>query len=708
MENDESMRQLKLAAARRSLKKKRLKKQHSGVDVTDSDDSKTLSVIAATMKPTPAITATLPENVRSMDEPTFPPVGLLDHSDSNDGDAVTDAASRFAAERAGLMRRLSAAEGTVVALDGERAQIQESLNEERRQVSAVQAQLMESQAELKRIRGEAHDSASLVAELNQLKALNAELSEKVTILTSERDASVEAHTQLLGIAAGPELSARCDHLATQNTTLALEVEQLGAEKEVLSEKNRTADKRIYDLECENISCTTENRKLELLLAAQIAKKQTTAELTALQQPTTEGLAEATVVSKTADGSPAEQQLAELKAALVERDAELVKCRDDMATLSEWAVEAEKQLTRRAHAEADLVDSSTSASKDQQIKDLEVQLLELQERFVVISSSNMDLTTELQAAQFREHQVQYRVTHGIDPVNEMDPALVEALASRETVSNALDEISKERDRIAEEHNALAGQIATLTKALQESQQREAGFLEKLDGNSKGFAVAVGASDNDTLVAQLYMQIQQLEMERSALLDKPTVGVKQVKKPSTHGEQQFQQEDLGVKAVLTTEGGAECDSSEYRKEIGLPLLPDGTEPLERDLSAVTIAQLERMLLIKQDNYDEVDARLQHCRSENADLRDRLRMEEEITTQLAQETEAIGEYIDLYHQYRSATTASLNEKDREIERLQVISGALKPNLLRDFETTGTKCAAGDTGVPEFMLLDDSFQIL
>jgi hypothetical protein len=55
---------------------------------------------------------------------------------------------------------------------------------------------------------------------------------------------------------------------------------------------------------------------------------------------------------------------------------------------------------------------------------------------------------------------------------------------------------------------------------------------------------------------------------------------------------------------------------------------------------------------------------------DLRKRLQLEEALTTQLAQETDTIGDYIALYQQHRQSTAAQLKEKDMMLAELGLVT--------------------------------------
>ena len=97
----------------------------------------------------------------------------------------------------------------------------------------------------------------------------------------------------------------------------------------------------------------------------------------------------------------------------------------------------------------------------------------------------------------------------------------------------------------------------------------------------------------------------------------------------------------------------------------------------------------------------SRLDHMKDTNTDMSERLKIEQQLTTQLAQETETIGEYITLYHQQRQTMNERLKEKDAIIERLQ--QAVNDSSSQRSFQLISDRW---DTRViPEYMQADRSF---
>jgi len=83
-------------------------------------------------------------------------------------------------------------------------------------------------------------------------------------------------------------------------------------------------------------------------------------------------------------------------------------------------------------------------------------------------------------------------------------------------------------------------------------------------------------------------------------------------------------------------------------------------------VAVIKLERELDLVKDESDELRARYRHVMAEKGDLVKRIRREEELTTQLAAETDQIGDYIALYQEHRNKSNEQMKEKDMMLAEL------------------------------------------
>ena len=102
------------------------------------------------------------------------------------------------------------------------------------------------------------------------------------------------------------------------------------------------------------------------------------------------------------------------------------------------------------------------------------------------------------------------------------------------------------------------------------------------------------------------------------------------------------------------------------VSLPRLPDGSRPNQDAMMKVAVIKLERELDLVKDEFDELKARYLHVVGEKSDLLKRIRREEELTTQLAAETDQIGDYIALYQEHRNKSNDKLKIKDRMLAEL------------------------------------------
>ena len=106
-------------------------------------------------------------------------------------------------------------------------------------------------------------------------------------------------------------------------------------------------------------------------------------------------------------------------------------------------------------------------------------------------------------------------------------------------------------------------------------------------------------------------------------------------------------------------------------------------------------EAMQLLQHENaqlrrtVDDQTAELVHIRDERTALRQRIKLEEHLTTQLAQETETIGEYVTLYQSQRLAMSTRLQEKEEDIQRLLAEARVLQQRLSQAMASTASETA-------------------
>eukprot|EP00039_Didymoeca_costata_P010482 m.141239 g.141239 ORF g.141239 m.141239 type:complete len:966 (-) comp14842_c0_seq4:66-2963(-) len=208
--------------------------------------------------------------------------------------------------------------------------------------------------------------------------------------------------------------------------------------------------------------------------------------------------------------------------------------------------------------------------------------------------------------------------------------------------------------------------------------------------------------DDLVSSLKSQIEHLELERAHLLEA-------VHNTSSHENQAVQPHDRPMTGAETEEtpepqdwpewiaGGEDGERapspsssspvqqqvqpssslaqkrSNNEADLGLPQLPDGSAPPKEDMLIVHVAQLERELQKLKREHEDLLSRYTQVSEEKVDLTRRVRKEEQLTTQLAKETDTIGEYIALYHDYRKRTSEVLKEKEVVIADLTSQNGLL-----------------------------------
>eukprot|EP00127_Corallochytrium_limacisporum_P000948 Clim_evm32s33 gene=Clim_evmTU32s33 len=112
-----------------------------------------------------------------------------------------------------------------------------------------------------------------------------------------------------------------------------------------------------------------------------------------------------------------------------------------------------------------------------------------------------------------------------------------------------------------------------------------------------------------------------------------------------------------------------------------------------SATSLAELKEL----RDLNEQLQLRLVEMTNEKAELRQSLDAEQHINNQLSQETETIGDYIQLYHEERARLSDTIRERDIMIKELE----SARDHLLRKlnaYATTHGKApaiadAVGDT---------------
>eukprot|EP00729_Bicosta_minor_P012147 gene12147-9893_t len=156
--------------------------------------------------------------------------------------------------------------------------------------------------------------------------------------------------------------------------------------------------------------------------------------------------------------------------------------------------------------------------------------------------------------------------------------------------------------------------------------------------------------------LHAQIVQLEMERQQL-------VAQVVELKTAAS-----ESRGASAALNNASTTNESTDWPDWSTGDPSseAPKSKAPNQDAMMQVAVIKLERELDLVKDESDELKARYLHVVGEKADLLKRIRREEELTTQLAAETDQIGDYIALYQEHRNKSNEQMKEKDTMLAEL------------------------------------------
>eukprot|EP00055_Hartaetosiga_balthica_P010082 m.41809 g.41809 ORF g.41809 m.41809 type:complete len:482 (+) comp7025_c1_seq1:305-1750(+) len=225
--------------------------------------------------------------------------------------------------------------------------------------------------------------------------------------------------------------------------------------------------------------------------------------------------------------------------------------------------------------------------------------------------------------------------------------------------------------AQNPNSTAAEHQRLMSRLQMLEQRNVELsrvVKELENDGKILARSNG--DKDSQIQSLLQQINALRRQHTDVV------VKQVDGPSQENES-LRRENSILRQDL--EELHEQLTDEYEKKAArathshvdmnaLPPLPDGSRPCVEDLEAITIVRLEEKNSELEQRTQQLENHIHQLVEKNTELKKVVEKETSISTQLALETETIGEYISLYQQQRRAMAMQLREKDEYIQQLNL----------------------------------------
>jgi chromosome segregation ATPase len=397
------------------------------------------------------------------------------------------------------------------------------------------------------------------------------------------------------------------------------------------------------------------------------------------------------------------QAASLQSAIQDQSA-VVEQHDQLEVenqrLRGLAVDRETMLTR-ARGDAETISRATLQNKE-----LKSRIAEIEDRFVELSMKSMQYASELETARFHAYG---RGESGSAPATPTKKSALETLAAAAAPASSLTMVETPVNQSpTEPFDAETGEGFGFPVS---EEVEEDGSTVEHEGPSfmPGPPASTGPPPHASLGEKvmhddLLSQIQHLEMERNLLAaevtelraaaagaqpiddavgstdwpdwsaDQPepassAKGESDARSPSPPPPPTAVAVATAATVVVTAAAAAATAVQPQPQALSgsagengntLPLLPDGSRPNQDAMMQVAVIKLERELELVKDEMDELRARYGHVMAGKADLVKRLRLEEELTAQLACETDTIADYIALYHEHRKKSGEQMREKD------------------------------------------------
>eukprot|EP01134_Creolimax_fragrantissima_P004725 CFRG4725T1 len=293
---------------------------------------------------------------------------------------------------------------------------------------------------------------------------------------------------------------------------------------------------------------------------------------------------------------------------------------ETSSLNKQIAELQTELNEKANLVATVKSNAQTLAKvNAQKKDLTNQLQELQDRFISVTTAQMDLATEVESLRYTNSQLanelsEYKREMDGEDVMYIDPAYVQRLCRSE--------------------KSLAGQIVRLQKA-------------KVDLESRVHELTSTPTPPSAPTSTLTPKHADIHMNTYV----STVS------------------DSG--ADVSTDGNVDESVRENEPEAsprhGVPSTPTPileTPILETQLEAER--EIEKPVDVNSAEIKNLKDQIAALKTEKTELEKNLAHERSLVEQLNDETATIPTYISLFHQQRKALQDSYSKKDAELTRL------------------------------------------
>ncbi|XP_046467621.1 golgin subfamily A member 2 isoform X2 [Neodiprion pinetum] len=448
-----------------------------------------------------------------------------------------------------------------------------SLNELRIQ----QLQMTSTTQETQGISEQHHVVAALEQQLSQLM-------ETLKAVSSERDEASNHYQNYV------------QQLNNQVTTLALKLEQTTKENAEISSREHSLIQRLSDLE----------RQIQ-------SQKEIPESTPPVINDNKERIDE---LVKNIDQLTLERD--SLRATLHEKDSDIDALKQEMEELQEMRASNAEASRLVSALEGERLAAARAVSQNQQLKQ---QLSEMQDAFVQLSNTKLDLTEQLQGERSIGRKLNARLN---DTENEVQK-LKDEMQEKDLLMAELEKEKLHMAQIADQmqhYQAQSNQASTLQQELHNAQER----------------IEVLMKENQQLIS---------ELNAGTMLNDSTVQNQNI--IQLNGECNLQALNDVEKLKLST-ATTQTDNESY--SIG-----DTAPP---------ISEQQAMMSVSPEAVKKLEERFKHTMERVAELSDEKQRLEHLVLQLQSETETIGEYVTLYQKQRGVLQERAKEKEEAFRQL------------------------------------------
>ncbi|XP_046736998.1 golgin subfamily A member 2-like [Diprion similis] len=477
-------------------------------------------------------------------------------------------------------------------LELETAELRQKLNVKNTELTNIQQELKEKTAllslnelRMQQMTSTTHETQGISEQHHVVTALEQQLSQLMETLksvSSERDEASNHYQNYV------------QQLNTQVTNLALKLEQTTKENEEIRGREHSLIQRLSDLE----------RQIQ-------SQKEIPEPPPPVINDNKERLDE---LVKSVDQLTLERD--SLRATLHEKDSDIDALKQEMEELQEMRA-SNAEASRLASAlEGERLAAARAVSQNQQLKQ---QLSEMQDAFVQLSNTKLDLTEQLQGERSIGRKLNARLN---DTENEVEK-LKSELQQKDLLMTELEKEKLHMAQITDQmqhYQAQSNQASTLQQELHNTQER----------------IEVLMKENQQLIS---------ELNAGKMLNESTVQNQNIVQPN-----------------------GECNSQALNnaEKINVSTATTQTESYSNGVLTPPITEQQAMVSVSPEAVKRLEERFKDTMERVAELSDEKQRLEHVVLQLQSETETIGEYVTLYQKQRGVLQERAKEKEEAFRQL------------------------------------------